>query len=128
MHNSRTERTVLEIGQPLTQAFAQLSPYASRIRASWSKMMACYGPCGKHLSLLVGLHLSQRIRVLDTADPRAYMEESVRQGQELARHGVPAECAAVAVALYVECCLAYLMIDNAQAIKCRKAVIRRASI
>ncbi len=43
---------------------------------------------------------------------KAYREKSERQGQDLARSGVPAECVAVAVALYVESCLPYLLSDE----------------
>jgi signal transduction histidine kinase len=53
-----------------------------------------------------------RIRDLPSTDPRAYKDEAVHQGQDLARRGIPAECVAVAVSLYVESCLPLLLDRN----------------
>jgi signal transduction histidine kinase len=128
MHNSGIERTILEIRQSLAQAFAHLSPHALRIRSSWDKMLDRYECCRPHASLLSGLYLYQRVRDLRAVDPRAYREESERHGLELARHGVPAECTTIAVALYVESCLPHLMTDSVKTIKWRRALNRWASI
>lgn len=128
MGNSRTERTILEIGRPLVQAFAHLSPHASRIRATWSELLKLYDACHKYAPLLSALHLSRRIREAGAIDPRAYREESERQGLNLARHGVPADCAVVAVASYLESCLPYLMTDQANSTEWRGALIRWASV
>jgi signal transduction histidine kinase len=128
MHNNETERTILEIRRSLAQASAHLSPHASKIRSSWSKMLERYECCRPHASSLSELHLSQRVRDLRAVDPRAYREESERHGLELARQGVPAECTTVAVALYVESCFPHLMIDSVKTIKWRRALNRWASI
>jgi signal transduction histidine kinase len=126
--NSGTERTIVEIRRSLAPAFAHLSLHASRIRSSWLKMLKPYACCRQHASLLSGLHLSQRVRDLRAVNAQSYREESERQGLDLARHGVPSECATVAVALYVESCLPHLMTESAKTIKWRKALSRWASI
>jgi signal transduction histidine kinase len=128
MHNNGTEPTLLEIRQSLAEIFAHLSPYSSRIRSTWSKMLGRYECCRQHASLLSGLHLSSRVRNLRAEGPRAFREDSEHQGLDLAYHGVPAECTAVAVALYVESCLPYLMTGSAKTIRLRKALRRWASV
>jgi signal transduction histidine kinase len=79
------------------------------------------------VALLSGLHLTPQAKDLRSADPQAYREKSERQGQDLARRGVPAECASVAVALYVESCLPYLMSKDSGKAEWTKAFARWAS-
>ena len=112
MRHDATGRMVLEVKQPLLEALSYLSSHSSKIHAAWRKLLKRYEPCGKYVALLSGLHLTPQVRDLRFADPQAYREKSERQGQDLARSGVPAECVAVAVALYVESCLPYLMSDG----------------
>jgi signal transduction histidine kinase len=128
MHNSGTEGTIVKIRRPLAQVCAHLSPYAVRIRSSWSQLLERYAFCRQHASLLSELHLSQRVRDIDAADPRSYREDAERKGLDLARRGVPGECTAVAVALYVESCLPYLMSGHAKQIEWRRALMCWASI
>jgi signal transduction histidine kinase len=78
--------------------------------------------------MLSGLRVAPQLRDLIFADPRAYKEKSERQGQDLARSGVPAECVAVAVALYVESCLPYLLSDGPGKVEWTRAFARWASI
>ena len=128
MYSSETERTIAKIRQPLAQACVHLSPYAAKIRASWSQLLERFAPCRQHASLLSDLHLSQRVRDLDGTNPRAYRKEAEHQGLNLARRGVPGECAAVAVALYVESCLPYLMTGHTKQREWRRALTCWASI
>jgi len=59
---------------------------------------------------------------------KSYKEKAERQGQDMARSGVPPECVAVAVALYVECCLPYLLSDESRKVEWTGAFARWASI
>src|SRR5712692_906885 len=109
MRNDATGRMILEVKQPLLEALKYLSSHSSQIHAAWRKLLQQYEPCGKYAALLSGMHLTPQVRDLRSRDPQAYREKSERQGQDLARGRVPAECAIVAVALYIESCLPYLM-------------------
>ena len=62
------------------------------------------------------------------ANPQAYREKSERQGQDLAHSGVPPECVTVAVALYVESCLPFLLSDESGEVAWVTAFARWASI
>src|SRR5579872_4871941 len=128
MRSEATRRVVLEARQPLLEALNHLSSHSSKIHAAWRKLLKRYAPCGKYLALLSELRLTPQARDLRSADPRAYREKSERQGQELARRGVPAECAAVAVALYVESCLPYLISEDSGNAEWTKAFARWASV
>src|SRR5258706_3013815 len=128
MKRNAIERTALEIRQPLTQAFAYLSPNLSRIRKAWSGLLERHEPCGEYAPLLAGLHLATRVRDLASSNPRAYRQEAEEQGQELARRGVPPECVAAAIALYVECCLPCLLSADRKGVRWTRALARWASI
>jgi signal transduction histidine kinase len=128
MRNDATGRMALEVKQPLLEALSYLSSHSSKIHAAWRKLLKRYEPCGKYVALLSGLHLTPQIRDLRSTDPRAYSGKCERQGQDLARRGVPAECAAVAVTLYVESCLPYLMSEESVKAEWTKAFTRWASV
>ncbi len=119
---------ILEVKRPLLEVLRHVSAHTSDIHTSWLKLLKRYEPCGKHSALLAGLHLAPQARDLRSADPQAYKEKSERQGQDLAQKGVPAECTAVAVALYVESCLPYLLPDQSKGAEWAKAFARWASI
>jgi signal transduction histidine kinase len=128
MRNDATARMVSEVKQPLLEALNYLSSYSSQIHAAWSKLLKHYEPCGKYVALLSGLQFTPQVRDLRSADPRTYRKNSERHGQDLARKGVPAECAAVAVALYVESCLPYLKSGDSGKAAWTKAFTRWASV
>jgi signal transduction histidine kinase len=128
MRNDATGRMVSEVGQPLVEALNCLSSHSSKIHAAWRKLLKRYEPCGKYLALLSRLRLMPQVRDLRSAGPQAYREKSERQGRDLASRGVPAGCAAVAVALYVESCLPYLMSDDSGKAEGASAFARWASV
>ena len=128
MRSDATGRVVLEVKQPLLEALNYLSAHSSKIHAGWRRLLKRYAPCGKYLTLLSELRLTPQVRDLRSADPQAYREKSERQGQELARRGVPAECAAVALTLYVESCLPYLMSEDSGKAGWTDAFTRWASV
>jgi signal transduction histidine kinase len=128
MHSKGTERTILEISAPVTQAYLRLSPSLPRIRTAWHKMLERYEPCREHVSALSGLHLAHRIRDLRAAPPQTYRLDSEEQGRQLARLHVPIECASAAVSLYVESCLPYLMSDDPQTLRSRRSLTRWGSV
>jgi signal transduction histidine kinase len=94
---------------------------------AWRTLLKRHRLCGKYLAMLSGLSVGPQLRDLIFSDPQAYREKSERQGQDLARNGVPPECAAVAVALYVEGCLPYLLSDEAGKLESTRALARWAS-
>src|SRR5579863_9413850 len=128
MRNDATGQMLLEGKQPLLEALNYLSSHTSKIQTGWGNLLKRYEPCGKYVALLSGLHVAPQLRDLRSADPRAYMRKSKRQGQDLARKGVPAECTAVAVALYVESCLPYLISGDPRKAEWTKAFTRWASV
>jgi len=128
MRNDATGRMILEVKQPLLEALSYLSSHSTKIHATWRMLLKRYEPCGKYVALLSGLHLTPQARDLRSADPRTYRGKSEHQGQDLARKGVPAECAAVAVALYLESCLPYLMSEDSGRAEWSNALTRWASV
>jgi len=128
MRNSAAGGMVLEVTQPLLDALNSLSSHSSKIHAAWRKRLAHYAPVGKYVGQLSELHLIPQARDLRSADPLAYREKSEREGQDMARSGVPASCVAVAVALYVESCLPYLTSENSGNAEWTKAFARWASV
>jgi signal transduction histidine kinase len=128
MRNDATGRMFLEVKQPLLEALNCLSSHASKIHTAWRKLLKRYEPCSKYIALLSGLRFTPQVQDLLSADERAYRGKSERQGQDLAQRGVPAECAAVAVALYVETCLPYLVPEESGKAHWTKAFTRWASV
>lgn len=108
MYRNATSRMLLEVKEPLLPALTLLSSQSARILTSWRALLKRYRICGKHVTLLSGLRVAPQLRELIFGDPQGYRERAERQGEELARGGVPPECIAVALALYVESCLPYL--------------------
>jgi signal transduction histidine kinase len=127
MQNNATNRMILEVKEPLLTALTSLSPHSAKILTSWRRLLKRYKLCNKYLALLSGLRVGPQLRDLIFSNPQAYREKSERQGQDLARNGVPAECIAVAVALYVESCLPYLLCDDSAKVERAKAFTRWAS-
>ena len=126
MRNDTTGRMILEVKRPLLEAWRHLSSHSSDIHSSWLKLLKRYEPCGKHAALLAGLPVAPQAQDLRSA--QAYRDKSERWGQDLAQRGVPAECAAVAVALYVKTCLPYLMSDESGRAAWTRAFARWASV
>jgi len=116
MRHNAAERTVAEVR-------AHLEPHLSKIQASWHKALGRYAPCNKYGSLLSGLHPAQQLKSLCDNHASAWRNESEEHGRELARQGVPAECLAVAILLYVESCLPYLVSDDPRAFKWLRALL-----
>jgi len=112
MRKDPTARMLSEVKQPLLEVLHHLSSHSSDIHSSWLKLLKRYEPCAKHAALLARLHLGSQVEDLRSTSPLVFKEKSERQGRDLARLGVSVECVAVAVALYVECCLSYLLSDD----------------
>jgi len=125
--NSATNLMVLEVKAPLLAALTALSSHSAKILTTWRALLKRYRLCDKYLTLLSGLRVGPQLRDLIFTDPEAYREKSERQGQDLARKGVPPACVAVALALYVESCLPYLLAADAARTEQTKAFARWAS-
>ena len=128
MCNNATGRMVTEVSEPLLAALTSLSVHSSQLLSSWRTLMKRYRLCGKYVDQLAGLCVAPQLRDLIFANPQAYREKSERQGQDLARSGVPSECISVALSLYVESCLPYLLNGDSRNAEWTKAFARWASI
>lgn len=113
--------------RPLTEVLDVLSFHSAAIRVKWRKLLQAEEPCGKHVARLSGLQIIPLAWDPSALGREAHRAESVSQGQDLAHNGVPAECAAAAVALYVESCLPYLMSGDSLNAKRMKALVRWAA-
>jgi signal transduction histidine kinase len=121
------ERTVKQAGRSLARAFDRLAPHASKLGAAWRKTLKLYEPCREYAAPLSGMHLPARLRDLKSGNPRAHREESERVGMELARRGVPAECASAAVSLFVDSTLPFLLAGDSTRVQWSRALARWAS-
>jgi signal transduction histidine kinase len=128
MRIDATTRMALEVKEPLLAALTSLAPHSSRILSSWRALLKRYRLCGKYSPLLSGLHVGPQLRDQIFTNPQGYREKVERQGQELARRGVPPECVAVAVDLYVESCLPYLLSAKSAKVEWTRAFARCASL
>ena len=128
MDNDVSNRMVLEVKEPLLGALTSLTTHSSRISSSWRTLLKRYRLCRRHVAALSGLCVAPQLRDLMFVNPQAYKEKAERQGQELARNGVSPECVAVAVALYVELCLPYLLSNGSWNVEWTTAFTRWASI
>ena len=128
MHDNTTSRMVLEVKEPLLAALTSLTSHSSKILSSWRMLLRRYRLCDKYVTTLSGLRVAPQLRDLIFADPQAYREKSERQGQDLARSGVPSECVTVAVTLYFENCLTYLLSGDSGRVEWTRAFARWASI
>src|SRR5438874_2388355 len=127
MDNDATRRMIFEVQEPLHIALTGLSPHSSKIQSSWRNQLKRYRLCAKHASQLSALRLAPRPRDL-FADFDAFQEKSERQGRELARGAVPAECLGIAVGLYLEICLPYLWSDESGSERPAAALARLAAV
>jgi signal transduction histidine kinase len=84
--------------------------------------------CGQYASILAGLNLPARVRDLAITDACVYRTESLQQGQDLARRGLPAECLTTSIALYLETCLPYLRSADGNGVRRTRALTRWASV
>src|SRR5262245_20711305 len=83
----------------LQDAARHLAARSTEVQAAWRQRMERFPPCSAHLDRLV------------KADPLVHIRSPVsseQQGHDLASRGVPAECAAAGVAMYLESCLPLL--------------------
>ena len=96
--------------QALLDALAALASHSSKIHAAWRALLKTHEPCRGCAASLAGLRLAKQN--LGPADLPVYQDTLERQGRDLAQRGVPVGCLTVAVDLYVETCLPYLLTGN----------------
>ena len=121
------KRTVSELKPPLLQAFRDLSPFTAKIAAAWCRSLERDEPCRRYAATMSSLRLVHCAPEIAGASARTARNEAERQGADLAAHGVPPECAAVAISLYLECCLRYLKSTDTRSLQSRDALARWAS-
>ncbi len=120
--------TTSERGEPLiSEALCALSPHSAEIRAAWRKLVTRNHGCDRHAAFLTKLQMAPEDCNASTFRMDACRESFERQGDDLARNGVPAECAVTAVALYVEACIPYIRSGNVPDERRIKTLLRWAS-
>ncbi len=115
------------VEQSLGEALGALSTHAAEIRAAWRKLLGRRQGCGKYAAFLAKLQMAPEVCNAPFFQTEACRERFERQGDDLARNGVPAECAALAVALYVEASIPYLVSSDIRSDQRLKALLRWAS-
>jgi len=128
MHNNGIERTIVTIQQPLGEAMAHLSKSASRISVSWRRMLQQYESCRTNAADLAAIKPAHCIRQAGVLAPRAYREDAENLGGGLARAGLPAECAALSIALYAETCQHYMEDGDGRSETWRRALAQWAAL
>ncbi|HLK68135.1 MAG TPA: sensor histidine kinase [Bryobacteraceae bacterium] len=128
MQSEATTRMVREVKQPLHTAVACLAPHSSKILSSWRALLRTHKSCIRFVPPLLGLHVAPQRVELFLSDPENYRKESEREGWELANRAVPQECAGIAVGLYVETCLPYLLTGEPKQTEWTQAFARWASV
>ena len=97
-----------EFDGPLGQALRVLSPHAREIRTDWRKLLSPHLDCREYLNSLMSLQIVAGTHSDFPLSPEACRETYERLGGDFARDGVPAECATLALTLYLEACIPYL--------------------
>lgn len=109
MYSDATSRMAMKVKEPLRAAWGMLSPHSAKVHSAWRGLLKAQRTCGKFVPLLLGLHIGPQHSERIFAEPDIYRRQCEGEGAELALRGVPQECVCIAVGLYVESCLPYLM-------------------
>ena len=126
MSNS-AERLVMEVREPLARAFACLSPRTDTIAKAWRRSLKRCETCREYAPILSALNVTLLLSDFASAQPRAHKQETELEGRNLARRGVPAECATLAIAYYVESCLQFIAPEACKHPETTKAMFRWAA-
>src|SRR5688500_15918752 len=126
MSNS-AERLVAEVREPLARAFACLSPRTNTIAKAWRRSLKRGGTCREYAPILSALNVTLLLSDFASAQPRAHKQETEHEGWNLARRGVPPECATLAIAHYVESCLQFIAPEACEHPETTKAMFRWAA-
>lgn len=102
------DQLFLDIQEPLRQALERLAPAFSEVKSNWRAGLARLVRRRDEYDAVAGLALDRYLPQLVSGDFEAFTAELERQGQILAGRGVAEEHAFLALALYLEQCLASL--------------------
>ena len=97
-----------ELQQPLQRALERLAPAFPEVQSAWRVGLARLVRRRDECEAVTSLALDRYQRVLSGGDFESFAGELERQGQALAGRGVAEEHASLALALYLEHCLAVL--------------------
>ena len=97
------------IQEPLARALERLAPESDRIDSTWRRLLRRLAPSRLEYDLLAELDVRAHLHHLRSANYDAYVQALEREGQALARRGVPEEHAMTALAFYLEGCLPHLL-------------------
>jgi signal transduction histidine kinase len=96
------------VQEPLRRALERLTPTFPEVESSWRSGLVRFVRRRDEYDAVIGLALDRYQPQLTSGDFEAFTAELERQGQALAGRGVAEEHASLALALYLEQCLAAL--------------------
>jgi signal transduction histidine kinase len=105
----RLRQQLAEIQAPVRRALALLSPHFEEIRSAWQKRLAGLGIEEDAYPKLAALTLESQQHNLRLSSLDAFRHDIERQGLVLERNGIPMTHTAAALAIYLDCCLPYLI-------------------
>ncbi len=109
MRRAPLNRLFSGIQRPLARALERLAPESERIRSEWRRLLRSLAPSRTEFDLLADLDVRAHLRHLRASDYDAYVQALERDGQALARRGVPEEHVVAALAFNLEGCLSHLL-------------------
>ena len=86
-----------------------IRPHFSKIRTAWRKKLGSAGLSAVEVEALLPLSLETHFQLLSSADFETYSQELEKHAQVLQGKGLVGAHSAIALGLYLECCLPYLL-------------------
>ncbi len=126
-HDVPTATIFAGAAKPLTRALKLLAPDFGEIRAAWVKRLESFSVSPDHVEALSGIIFQTQMPYLREGNFDAYKLAIERRSEELAGLGIPEEHAVVAVAHYLESCLAHLSPATKDRGRMEAALVRLAS-
>ncbi len=114
MRRAPLTRLFSGIQGPLTRALERLAPESRQIESDWRRLLRSLAPSRTVFDSLAELDVRAHLRHLRSSDYDGYVQALERDGQALARRGVPEEHVVAALAFYLEGCLSHLLHDEVE--------------
>jgi signal transduction histidine kinase len=109
MRNSSAPLLFPEIKVPLLRALQLVRPHFSKIRIAWRKKLGIAGLSTDEIEALAPLALEAHYEHLTSANFEAYRQDLERHAHVLQGNGLVGAQPVIALGLYLECCLPYLL-------------------
>jgi signal transduction histidine kinase len=122
------DQLLSELQEPLRRALERLAPVLPEVHSKWRAGLTRLVRRRDECDAVTSLALDRYQRVLSGGDFESFAGELERQGQALAGRGVAEEHASLALALYLEHCLAVLSREAPAEPELAVAIARLASV